>query len=161
MSTVNPFLPLVDVPMEQEKDCTTFGNMQESPHVKPNGASLVSSMFFLNAEGDLETHFRMLSIIALHKVRSFNGIDDTFQDACAEGWHICSSVSEVKNRLGNGTCSDVGRGFYVSAQSGGGCAVCAVGTQTCSSGDCRSTCKHFNLKIHMEISVQKISLIST
>jgi hypothetical protein len=61
-------------------------------------------------------------------------------DACAPGWHVCASSSEVASRLRGGSCSDAGQGFYVSQQSGGGCGMCAIGTRNCSVGTCDSNC---------------------
>ncbi|MFO0744671.1 MAG: putative metal-binding motif-containing protein [Myxococcota bacterium] len=59
-------------------------------------------------------------------------------DLCAEGWHVCTSSADVASHSPTG-CDGAAPGesaFFVTRQSGTGCAQCATGEQT--GGECNS-----------------------
>jgi len=69
-----------------------------------------------------------------------NPVRCSVADACAAGWHVCSTSADVASRLADGSCNDAGQGFYVTQQTGGGCGVCATGSTPCAPGTCSSQC---------------------
>ena len=71
-----------------------------------------------------------------------SGTGCSAEDLCASGWHLCRSAGEVQQASPDG-CEAVASLplFFVTAQSGSGCGVCATGDLTnCSSNSCQRGC---------------------
>jgi hypothetical protein len=71
-------------------------------------------------------------------------------DLCAEGWHVCTSATEVAARSPEGCAgaSDAPFGtFFATRQSGPGCNLCARGPEVCDAcqmcgmAGCRQECR--------------------
>lgn len=77
-----------------------------------------------------------------------SGVGCTVADLCAEGWHVCKSVSEVAEFAPTG-CAAATRPddpplFFVIRQSSTGCGICASGKSTgpqCQANTCAGGCE--------------------
>ena len=70
------------------------------------------------------------------------GAGCSVEDLCALGWHLCRSAEDVSRSSPDG-CAAVAPLplFFVTAQSGPGCGICATGTSTACTGDsCQQGC---------------------
>ncbi len=66
----------------------------------------------------------------------------TVEDLCAAGWHLCRNTQEVSRSSPDG-CDAVALlpFFFITAQSGPGCGVCATGTDSsCTGASCQQGC---------------------
>lgn len=67
-------------------------------------------------------------------------------DLCSPGWHVCSSAADVAAHSPTGCAGAAPSGeplFFVTAQSGTGCGICATGNSTaeeCTFCACASGC---------------------
>ena len=73
------------------------------------------------------------------------GIGCSVEDLCADGWHVCRTPADVVRSSPDGCLAVAALPlFFVSAQSGTGCGVCAVGASLdsarCSGLSCAVGC---------------------